>query len=119
MPVTKLDAIVLADDAFSNVRIAGLTARERAVRVAEKLGAERVFVLDGDRTALDAWRATTSGPVLVLRADQLVHTDLAQPLFAEKPTNGIAIAVGPDGAYAGALLATGGAADDVVARLAR
>jgi phosphatidylglycerophosphate synthase len=119
MPVTKLDAIVLADDALSNVRIAGLTARERAVRVAEKLGAERVFVIDGDRTALEAWRATTSGPLLVLRADQLVHTDLAQPLLADKPTNGIAIAVRPDGAYAGALLATGGAADDVVARLAR
>jgi phosphatidylglycerophosphate synthase len=129
MPVTKLDAIVLADDALSNVRIAGLTARERAVRVAHKLGAERVFVVDtarasracgdGDRTALDAARHASSGPVLVLRADQLVHTDLARPLVAEKPTNGIAIAVGPDGAYAGALLATGGAADNVVARLAR
>ena len=118
MPVTKLDAIVLADDGLSRVKIAGLTARERAVRVASKLGAERVFVVDGNRDELHAWRAPTSGPVLVLRADQLVHTGLAQPLVEHKPNNGIAIAVGPNG-YAGGMLATGAAADAVVARLAR
>ncbi|HLL21794.1 MAG TPA: CDP-alcohol phosphatidyltransferase family protein, partial [Kofleriaceae bacterium] len=117
--MTKLDAIVLADDGLSRTQIAGLTVRERAVRVAKKLGAERVFVTDGDRSALSAWRARTSGPVLVLRADQLVHTDLAAPLVAARPTNGIASAVAPDGSYAGALVATGAAADAMVERLAR
>ncbi|MDQ3337663.1 MAG: CDP-alcohol phosphatidyltransferase family protein [Myxococcota bacterium] len=116
--MTKLDAIVLADDGLSREKIAGLTARERAVRVAHKLGAERVFVVDGNREELHAWRAPTSGPVLVLRADQLVHTGLAQPLVENRPNNGIAIAVGPIG-YAGAILATGAAADSVVTRLAR
>lgn len=119
MPVTQLDAIVLADDALSRTKIAGLSARERAVRVAKKVGAERVFVVDGNRAELVAWRAPTTGPVLVLRADQLVHTGLAQPLVEDRPQNAIAIAVGPDDAYAGAILATGGAADEVVARLAR
>lgn len=117
MPVSKLDAIVLADDAFSRVKIAGVTVRERAERVAMKLGAERVFVVDGDRAALAQWRASTSGPVLVLRADQLVHTGLADRLVTQRPHNGIAISVGANG-YAGALLATGAAADSVVARLA-
>ena len=116
MPVTKLDAIVLADDALSRVKIAGLTVRERAERVAVRLGAERVFVVDGNRGELAAWRAPTNGPVLVLRADQLVHTGLAEPLVRQRPHNGIAIAVGTAG-YAGALLATGAAADTVVARL--
>ena len=119
MPVTRLDAIVLADDALSRVKVAGLCARERAVRVAKKLGAERVFVVEGNRDDLHAWRAPTSGPVLVLRADQLVHTGLAEPLVERRPNNGVAIAVGPDDAYAGAILATGAAADDVVTRLAR
>ena len=119
MPVTKLDAIVLADDALSRVRIAGLSARERAVRVAKKFGAERVFVVDGNRQALVEWRARTSGPVLVIRADQLVHTGLVEPLLQARPQNGVAIAVTPSDEYAGALLATGAAADDVVTRLAR
>ena len=119
MPVTKLDAIVLADDALSRVKIAGLSARERAVRVATRLGAERVFVVEGNREELAVWRAPTSGPVLVLRADQLVHTGLASPLVDNKPNNGISIAVDRADAYAGAILATGAAADDVVARLAR
>jgi phosphatidylglycerophosphate synthase len=47
-----------------------------------------------------------------------VHTDLVAPLLASRPANNIAIAIGPDGTYAGALLATGAAADAVVARLA-
>ena len=119
MPVSNLDAIVLADDALSRVKIAGLTARERAERVAKKVGAERVFVVEGNRAVLTAWRAQTSGPVLVLRADQLVHTGLAAPLFDARQSNTLSIAVGPDDAYAGAILATGASADDVVARLAR
>ncbi len=119
MPVTKLDAIVLAGDALSRVKIAGLSARERAIRVAKKVGAERVFVVDGNREALSAWRAPTSGPVLVIRADQLVHTGLVAPLVEARPHNAIAIAVDPSDRYAGALLATGATADAIVERLAR
>jgi phosphatidylglycerophosphate synthase len=76
----ELDAIVLADSELSRVRIAGLTARERAIRVARKAGATRVHVIDGpDRSALRGLRPSA---VLVIRADQLVHTGLVLPLMA-------------------------------------
>ena len=76
----ELDAIVLADSPLSGVRIAGLTARERAVRVARKAGATRVHVIDSpDRSALRDLRPSA---VLVIRADQLVHTGLVLPLMA-------------------------------------
>ena len=75
----ELDAIVLADSPLSGVRIAGLTARERAVRVARKAGATRVHVIDSaDRSALRDLRPSA---VLVIRADQLVHTGLVLPLM--------------------------------------
>ena len=38
--MASLHAIVLAADPLSRVRIAGLSARERAVRVAKRIGAE-------------------------------------------------------------------------------
>ncbi len=128
--IDALDAIILADDATSRVRIAGLEARERAVRVARRVGAERIHIVDGDRAALADFRSTR--PVLVIRADQLVHTPLVAPLIdrvgdrlgdrvgdSVRDHDDLAIAVGPDGAYAGAILATGTAATDLVARLAR
>ncbi|HEX4418327.1 MAG TPA: CDP-alcohol phosphatidyltransferase family protein [Kofleriaceae bacterium] len=68
---------------------------------------------------LVGWRASRTCPVLAIRADQLVHPPLVAPLLAEPLGDGIAIAVGPDGAYAGALLAAGGGARDVIAALAR
>ncbi len=123
----ELDAIVLSD-ARSRVAIAGLSAGERAVRVARRVGATRVFVVDpagevprpaGSRGALAAWRAARTCPVLVIRADQLVHPPLVAPLVAAPPADGIAIAVGPDDGYAGALLATGGGAAQVVEALVR
>src|SRR6185312_961359 len=39
----ELDAIVVADGPLARVRIAGLSARERAIRVARKVGAARVL----------------------------------------------------------------------------
>ena len=51
-----MDAIVLADDPLSGVRIAGLTARERAVRVARRAGAERVLVVDDSITVREVER---------------------------------------------------------------
>jgi phosphatidylglycerophosphate synthase len=117
----ELDAVILADpaDPLPRVRIAGLTARERAVRVARRIGAARVLVVGDDRGDLDAWRAGRTCPVLVVRADQLVHVPLVAPLIAAPPADGVAIAVGPDQAYAGALLASGAAAASVIDELAR
>lgn len=112
----ELDAVVLADDPLADVRIAGLSARERAVRVARKVGASRVIVVDSaaDRAALASWRGER---VLVVRANQLVHTPLVQPLVAAGA--GEAIAVGPDQGYAGAFVASGTAARQAVQALAR
>ncbi len=104
--LSVLDAVVLATDPLSQVRIAGLTARERAVRVARRVGAQRVLVIDGERerAELASWHHAGNA-VLVIRADQLVHTPLVQPLVERATT---AIAVDADGSYAGALLATSG-----------
>lgn len=118
----SLDAIVLAETTAANVVIAGLAVRDRAAKIAGRLGAEHVLVIEaGDsREQLAAWRAGRSAPVLVIRADQLVHTPLVAPLVAAVPTlHGLAIAVGPDNEYAGALVATGDVAEQVIAALAR
>ena len=114
----ELDAVVLFD-ALSQQAIAGLTAGERAVRVARRAGAGRVLVVDRVRDQLAAWRGARRAPLLVIRADQLVHPPLVVPLVAAAPGDGLAIAVGPDGEYAGALLATGDHADRVIAALGR
>jgi len=117
----ELDAVVLFD-ALSRVTIAGLSAGERAVRVARKAGATRVVVVDkaaGAGPDLVAWRAARTCPVLVIRADQLVHPPLVTPLVAAAPVDGVAIAVGPDDAYAGALIATGAGTGPVIDALAR
>ena len=113
------DAIVLADSTSANAVIAGLRVRDRAAKIAGRLGAERVLVVESERAQLAAWRAGRSTPVLVIRADQFVHTPLVAPLIAAIPAHGIAIAVGPDNEYAGAFVAAGEAADGVVAALAR
>jgi len=114
-----LDAIILADTATAAVRIAGLRARDRAVRVASRAGARRILVVDGTRTEIARWRDDRSCPVLVIRADQLVHTPLVAPLIAAIPTTGIAIVVGPEGEYAGAFAAAGEAATRAIAALVR
>jgi phosphatidylglycerophosphate synthase len=111
-----LDAIVLAEGPLASVRIAGLSARERAVRVARKVGAVRVHVIDapGDRERLAPWPGSA---VLVIRADQLVHTGLVQPLIE---AGGSAAAVQDlTGPYAGAFLAVGDDAARAVEGLAR
>jgi len=114
----ELDAVVLFD-ALSQVTIAGLSAGERAVRVARRAGATRVLVVDRVRDQLAAWRGARRCPLLVIRADQLVHPPLVVPLLAAPAADGLAIAVGPDGGYAGALLATGDRAGAVIEALGR
>jgi phosphatidylglycerophosphate synthase len=115
----ELDAIVLADDPLARVRIAGLPAHERARRSALRVGATRVLVIDAAREGLVAWRAGRDCPLLVIRADQLVHPPLVAPLVAAIPSDGVAVAVGPDGAYAGAYVAAGSAARNAIAALAQ
>lgn len=114
----ELDAVVLFD-ALSQQAIAGLTAGERAVRVARRAGATRVLVVDRVRDQLASWRGARRCPLLVVRADQLVHPPLVLPLVAAAPAEGLAIAVGPDGGYAGALLATGDRATAAIDALGR
>ncbi len=109
---SDLDAIVLADSERAQLRIAGVTACERAVRVARRVGATSVQVVTR-RDELAAWRGDR---VLVIRADQLVHTPLVAPLMAV--CDGLAIAVTGDD-YAGAFLAHGEHARTAVAALAR
>ncbi len=124
----SLHAVVLATDPLSRVRIAGLTACERAVRVARKVGASRVHVVDSDdtRAELLAWRGARIARLLVIRADQLVHTPLVESVVAALPQT--AIAVVPEapavndltvGAYAGAFAVGNADADAVIAALAR
>ena len=122
----NLDAIVLAADQLANVRIAGLTAKERAVRVAKRVGADRVLVLDHAADVM-AWRAGRTGPVLVIRANQLVHTPLVAPLVAAMPAGDeIVAAVVPEdpavqdltpGSLAGAWIAAGRSVDAVLAAI--
>ena len=92
-----------------------------------KVGATHVHVVEDDasRAQLATWRTTRRNPVLVVRADQLVHFDLVKPLLA---TGRDAVAVVPEkppvndltaGEYAGAFLVGGDAATDVIAALAR
>lgn len=127
----ELDAIILADTPLASVRIAGLDLRERAVRVARRVGATRIQVIDqpgrGDRARLAEWRSGRTCAVVVIRADQLVHTPLVAPLIEAVGNDGIAMAVAPQsplvedvqpGGYAGAFVAAGTAANAVVAALA-
>jgi phosphatidylglycerophosphate synthase len=115
-----LDAIVLADKPAASVVIAGLPVRDRAAKIAGRLGAEHVHVITTpeDLGMVSKWRAGRTTPLLVIRADQFVHTPLVAPLVAALPETGIAIAVGPDNEYAGALLASAGEADKVIEQLA-
>src|SRR5687768_3423853 len=115
------DAVVLAVSPHAAARVAGLSLRERGRRVAARLGARRDQVVDDDAAAaaLPAWDAERGdAALLVLRAgDQVVHTPLVEPLLAGR--GDLRVAVGPDGAYAGAALARGPAAAALIAALAR
>jgi phosphatidylglycerophosphate synthase len=119
-----LDAVVLAGGPHAGARVLGLTLAERGRRVAARAGARRVLVVDGPEAAarLPAWYAEGDAPaLLILRAgDQVVHPPLVEPLLEPpgKPAAARRIAVGPDGAYAGALWLSAEAAPEAVAALA-
>lgn len=118
-PPRALDAVILADSPHATAVVLGLTLVERGARVAGRIGARRVFVYDGsvEPQALARWDAERGDAALVvIRAgDQIVHPPLVQPLLAG--TSERRIAVGPDGTYAGALWADGGAATQLIAAL--
>jgi phosphatidylglycerophosphate synthase len=127
--VSAFDAVVLAEDPLARERIAGLAASERARRVALRVGAERVFVVDdlAARDRLAMWRGDRTCPLLVVRADQLVHVALVDRLVDTIADNAIAIATVPaspdiddlaEGAYAGACVAAGSEVGGVIAAIA-
>ncbi|CAN5894264.1 hypothetical protein BH11MYX2_BH11MYX2_33370 [soil metagenome] len=112
------DAIVIAVAPSSTETILGLTLVERGRRMVAKAGARRVFVLDATSgESLTPWAAEIGGAdLLVVRAgDQVVHFPLVKPLLAA--TGSERLAIGPDGAFAGALYVTSARVDEVVAAL--
>lgn len=116
MSSSPFDAVILAVSPHAHARVLGLTLVERARRVVTRAGATRVRVVSSaaDAAGLAAWRKAAPGHgLLVVRAgDQLVHTPLVAPLVAADGDR--RIAVGPDGAPAGALFATSRAAAEAV-----
>ncbi len=120
MSVALFDAVVLAASDHAKLKVLGLTIEERGRRVATRVGARRVLVLDGATTPadLDAWaNQRGDAALLVIRAsDQLVHMPLVLPLLAGAGAR--RIAVGPDGTAAGALWADSSVAPEVFAALA-
>ncbi|MCX5745512.1 MAG: CDP-alcohol phosphatidyltransferase family protein [Proteobacteria bacterium] len=116
----ELIAIVFAETALAELRIAGLSARERAIRIAGRVGASRVHLVgpgESERAAAFG-ELPADALVLAIDANQLVHTPLVAPLLArrdELPADGLAVAVGPDDVFAGACLATGRCARELVA----
>lgn len=118
--MTPWDAIVLADAPTANDRLLGLTLVERGRRVVTRAGARRVLVVDGAEAAADvpAWDAARGDAALVIvrAGDQVVHTPLVTPLVAA--TGARRLAVGPDGAFAGAVWASGDAAAEAAAAVA-
>jgi phosphatidylglycerophosphate synthase len=117
MPASSLHAVVIAEGPHATGKVAGLTLRARAVRVATRAGAQRVIVIDGSdaRQRLPGWIENgRPEALLVVRAsDQVVHTPLVAGLvdgagsaLAVAPPDPAAADVAP-GAYAGAFLVRG------------
>ncbi len=117
---TVFDAVIVAASPHAHVRVLGLTLAERGARVATRVGARRVFVVDSAEAAarLARWEEQRGeAAVLVIRAgDQIVHTALVEPML--RGTRARRIAVGPEGSYAGALWIDGDVAAEVVAAIA-
>lgn len=121
--MVPFDAVVIADDPLARIKIAGLEVRERARRVAHKVGAQRVFLVENadDRARVVTWRRADHA-LLVIRANQLVHTPLVAPLIeriGDALVRGAAISVGPDDEFAGAYLVVSDHARDAAAAIAR
>jgi phosphatidylglycerophosphate synthase len=84
--VYPCDAVVLLDASMANLEICGLSIGERAKRVAMRVGAQRVLLVDHTDTAgLRSWLAapeTMSRALLVIDCtEQIVHMPLLEPLL--------------------------------------
>ena len=107
--------------------VAGISLLERAIRCARRVGAQRVVVVDKPGRELSRELAGAT-QVMVIRADQMVHPPLLQPMLAllaagdrdaviaVAPSAPVATDVTP-GDYAGALVVRGGHVADVLQRL--
>lgn len=101
--VVSFDVLVLAiGPAANSHKVCGLTLVERGRRLAHKLGATRVHVVDSAELAreLPSWVSADRDLLIIRCSDQVVHYPLVE---AVKPGTGVRIAVGPDGDYAGAI----------------
>ncbi len=131
---SAFDAIVLADSPHANEVLLGLTLVERARRVAGRVGARRIFVVDGPAKAgeLAAWDAERGeAALLVVRGgDQLVHMPLLRPLVEGSGARDGAsqrmlasgdrrIAIDPHGQYAGAMWLTNADARAAITAIAQ
>ena len=109
------DAVVLATGPYAHNRVLGLTLAERGERVAAKVGARRVLVLDqtADLAVWDAERGDAALLVIDAR-EHLVHVPLVERLVrASGPRR---VAVDAEGRAAGALWLDGAAPLDALAR---
>ncbi|MBP9084618.1 MAG: CDP-alcohol phosphatidyltransferase family protein [Kofleriaceae bacterium] len=116
----SLDALIIATSPAAKTSVAGISLLERAIRSARRVGAVRVVVVEKSG-APQLRELAGAAQVLVIRADQMVHPPLLQPMLAllDAGTNDAVIAVAPaapvatdvaPGDYAGALVVRG---DDV------
>lgn len=120
----SFDALIIAPNPAAKTVVAGISLVERAIRCARRVGAVRVVVVEKAGAAL---RGDLAGAtkVLVIRADQMVHPPLLQPMLAllDAGSHAAVIAVAPaapvatdvaPGDYAGALVVRGDQVANVV-----
>ncbi len=103
---TAFDVVVLAlGPAANGPKVCGLTLAERGRRVAKKSGARHVVTVDSPEAAHAlSTRLTGDVDVVVLRcSDQVVHFPLVDAVRPNGAEAGTRVAIGEDGAYAGAL----------------
>ena len=118
--VVSFDVIVLAVGPAARAhKVCGLTLVERGRRLANKLGATRVHVVESAELAKQLPSSVSAErDLLIIRcSDQVVHFPLVD---AVRPGTeaGARIAVGPDGDYAGAIWVPPSDAAEVAAALA-
>lgn len=104
--VVSFDVIVLAvGPAATAHKVCGLTLLERGRRLAGKLGATRVHVVDSGELAKQLPSSVSAErDLLIIRcSDQVVHFPLVDAVRPDTETTLPRVAIGPDGVYAGAI----------------
>lgn len=110
----EFDVVLLANSQHARTHVLGLTLVERGLRVAERMGAKRVFTLDSVAAAneLRTWAESSPALVVLRVGDQVIHRPLIEALLTG--TSQRRIAVGADGTFGGALWASGPAIQEAV-----